>query len=147
MHGKRGEIQNYRKLIGKIRHAATAVPTGEKMMTPINKILQVKLRIVGWKYFPSAKQAFQDWRTLLKEAAHGPATEKVLVMGDPEFLGLIDASGEGFGGGLNTIKYALEPTIWRLGWPKTLRDRLITPTNSGGELDINDMGMEGKLLS
>ena len=34
------------KLIGKIRHAATAVPTGNFLMTPINKILQVKPRIV-----------------------------------------------------------------------------------------------------
>ena len=31
------------KLIGKIRHAATAVKTGEILMTPINKILQMKL--------------------------------------------------------------------------------------------------------
>ena len=30
------------KLIGKIRHAATAVPKGKKLMTPINRILQVK---------------------------------------------------------------------------------------------------------
>ena len=30
------------KMIGKIRHAATAAPTGKKLMTPINEILQVK---------------------------------------------------------------------------------------------------------
>ena len=43
------------KLIEKIRHASTAVPTGKKSMTPINKILQVKPRIVWWKDFPAAK--------------------------------------------------------------------------------------------
>ena len=57
------------KLIGKIQHAATAVSIGQFLMTPINKILQVKLQIFWWKYFPAAKQAFQYWRTLLKEAA------------------------------------------------------------------------------
>ena len=37
------------KLNGKIRHAATAVLTGNFFMTPINKILRVKPRIVQWK--------------------------------------------------------------------------------------------------
>ena len=64
-------------------------------MTPINKILHVKPRIVWWKYFPAAKQAFQFCRTLLKEAAREPTTAKELVMGEPEYLGWLDASGEG----------------------------------------------------
>ena len=48
------------KLIGKLRHAATSVPTGKNMMTPINKIMQVKPSIFWWKYFPDAKQEFRD---------------------------------------------------------------------------------------
>ena len=87
------------KLIGEIRHAATAVPTGKKLMTTINKILQVKLQLVRWKYFPSAKQPFRDWINLLKESAREPATAKYLVMRDPEFLGWADVSEEGVGGG------------------------------------------------
>ena len=95
------------KLIEKIQHAATAVPTGVKLMTPILKILQVKQRIVRWKDLPAAKQAFQDWRTLLKEAAREPMTAKELVMGDPEFLGWVYVSGEGVGGGWLPGKDAL----------------------------------------
>ena len=34
------------KLIGKNQHASTEVPTGKKLMTPINKIVQVKPQIV-----------------------------------------------------------------------------------------------------
>ena len=83
------------KLIGKIRHAATGVPTGMFLMTPIKKILQLKPKIVCWKYFPATKQAFQDWRTLLKEAARETTTAKELVMGYSKFLGWVDASGEG----------------------------------------------------
>ena len=64
------------KPIGKIRHAATAVPTGKKLMTPIKKILLVKPRIVRRKYFPAAKQEFRDWVTLLKEASREPTTAK-----------------------------------------------------------------------
>ena len=83
-------------------------------MMPINKILQVKPQIVRWKYLPVAKQPFRDWRTLLKEAAREPTMAKELVMGDPEFLVWVDASGEGVGGGWLLGKDALEPTIWRL---------------------------------
>ena len=68
-------------------------------MTPINKILQVKPRIFWWKDFLAAKQALQDWRTLLKEAAREPTTSKELIMGDPKFLGWVDASEEGIGSG------------------------------------------------
>ena len=46
------------KLIGKILHAAIAVPMGKHIMTPINKILQVKLQKHRSKDFPAAKQAF-----------------------------------------------------------------------------------------
>ena len=68
-------------------------------------------------------------------------------MGDPEFLFWVDASVEGVGVGLLPVKYALEPTIGRLEWPKKLRARLITPTNPGGGLYINDLKMAGKLLA
>ena len=135
------------KLIGKIRHAAIGVPTGKNLMTPINRILRHKPAVVYWKQFPHAKQAFRDWRTLLKEAAREPTTAKELVMGSPEFLGWVDASGEGVGGGWLPGKEALEPTMWRLEWPQEIRRRLITPTNPEGDLDINDLEMAGKLLA
>ena len=75
----------------------------------------------------------------MKETAREPTTAKELVMGDPEFLGWVDASGEVIGGGWIPVKDALEPTIWLLEWPKKLRARLITPTNPGGGLDINNL--------
>ena len=115
-------------------------------MTPLNKILQVKPQIFWWKYFPEAKQAFQDWIPLLKEASREPTTAKELVMGYPKFLVWVDASGEGVGGGWLPGKDALEPTIWRLEWPKKLWARPITLTNPGGDLDINDLEISGKLL-
>ena len=96
-------------------------------MTPINKILQVKLRIFSWKDLPVANQVFRDCKLLLKESADEPTAAKEFVMGDPTFLGWVDASGEGVGGGCLPGKDALEPTILRLECPKKLRVRLITP--------------------
>ena len=67
-------------------------------------------------------------------------------MGDPKFLGWVSASVEGVGGGWLPGKDAPEPTIWRLGWPKKFRVRLVMPTNPGGKFDINDLEISGKLL-
>ena len=114
-------------------------------MMPINKILQVKPRIVRWNDFPAAKQEFQDWRTLLKEDAREVTTAKELVMGDPESLGWVDASGEGVGGVWLPGEDVLEPKIWRLEWPKKLQARLITPNTQGGGLYINYLEMAGKV--
>ena len=62
-------------------------------------------------------------------------------------MGWLDASGEGVGGGWLPGKDALEPKIWRLECPNKFWARLITPTNPGGGLDINNLQMKGKLLS
>ena len=48
---------------------------------------------------------------MLKGATREPTTAKELVMGDPEFMGWVDASGEGVGGGWIPGKDALEPKI------------------------------------
>ena len=84
---------------------------------------------------------------MLKEAAHESTTATELVMGYPQFLGWVDASGEGVRGDWLLGKYALEPTIWGLEWPKKLRSRLITPTKTGGDLDINYLEMAVKPLA
>ena len=68
-------------------------------------------------------------------------------MGDPGFMGWLDASGEGAEGGWLPGKDTLEPTIWRLEWPKKLQAWLITPTNPEGDLVINNLEMSGKLLA
>ena len=70
-----------------------------------------------------------------------------MVIGDPKFLGWVDAYGEGVEGGWLPGKDALEPTIWRLEWPNNLRARLIKQTIPGEELDINDLEMAGNLLA
>ena len=68
-------------------------------------------------------------------------------MGDPKCLGWVDSSGNGVVEGWLPKKDAQELKTWRLEWPKKLPARLITPTNTGGELDINDLEVTYKLLA
>ena len=70
-----------------------------------------------------------------------------MVTGDSKFLVWVDASGKGVGGGWLPDKDALEPTIWRLEWPKKLRASLTTPIKPGGGLYINDIEMAVNLLA
>ena len=66
---KRGAIHTNQKTDWKNPTCRNSSTNGKFfLMTPINKILQVKPQIVWWKYFPAEKQTFRDWRTLLKEA-------------------------------------------------------------------------------
>ena len=62
-------------------------------------------------------------------------------------MGWVDSYVEGVGGGWIPGKDAPGPTIWRLERPNKLRAKLITPTNPGVDLDINDLKMVGKLLA
>ena len=68
-------------------------------------------------------------------------------MGDPEFMGWVDSYVEGVGGGWIPGKDALEPTICFLKLTNKLQVRMVIPTNPGGDLDINDLKMVGKLLA
>ena len=62
-------------------------------------------------------------------------------------MGWVYAFIETVGGGLLPGKYALEPTILRLECKKKFRASLITPKNSGTDLDINNLEIIGNILA
>ena len=43
-------------------------------------------------------------------------------------------------------KEALEPTVWRMEWSQSIKERLITHKKPSGDLDINDLEMAGNML-
>ena len=77
------------------------LPASAEHVQPINQpSLSLPLPMaIFYKELSAAKHAFLDWRMLLKEAAFEPTTTNELIKGDPEFLGWVDESREGVGGG------------------------------------------------
>ena len=69
-----------------------------------------------------------------------------LVPGDPEVAGIVDASKEGVGGVVFGITHACVPTVFRMEWPKEVRDQLQTDDNPGGTITNSDLEMAGLVL-
>jgi len=70
-----------------------------------------------------------------------PTLAKELVPASPDYVGLVDASGEGVGGVWLSGNKKLQATVWRLEWPQEIKTLLATKV-----LTINDLEMAGNLL-
>ena len=134
------------KLTGKLRHAAIGIPGGKGLFGPINKLLAVKPSRVFWDRCPAARQALDDWRQLLRAAAKEPTHTRELVPGEPDFVGALDASGEGAGGVWLPGATALDPVVWRFKWPQEIVDRLVTFDNPAGDITNSDLEMAAEVL-
>ena len=134
------------KLIGKLRHASIGIPAGKALFGPINQLIAAKPRTVHWNRYPVAQQAFQDWRTLIREASKEPTHTKELVNGEADYKGTLDASGEGAGGIWIPAAKELAPIVWRVPWPQEVRDRLITEDNPEGDITNSDLEMAAEVL-
>ena len=115
-------------------------------MTPINKILQVKLRIVRWKDFPAANQAFRYWRTLLKEAVREPTTARELGHGRTQISGLGRCVWIGCCRPLDTSKRCTGTNNLGLGKSKEISGQADNSDKPREGLEYKDLEMVGKLL-
>ena len=80
------------------------------------------------------------------EAGKEPTHCKELVPGEPEYKGTLDASGEGAGGVWLPGTKELAPIVWRVQWPKEVRDRLVTFENPEGDITNSDLEMAAEVL-
>ena len=60
--------------------------------------------------------------------------------------GIVDASKEGVGGVVFGITHECVPTVFRMEWPKEVRDQLQTEENPGGTITNSDLEMAGLVL-
>ena len=110
-------------------------------MTPLNHQLAKTPKKVWFRRGSPQRKALQLWKTLLLDVMREPTLAKELVPASPDFVGLVDASGEGTGGVWLSGKSQLPATAWRLEWPQAIKDAF-----QRGELTINDLEMAGNLL-
>jgi hypothetical protein len=141
------QFKDFESVVSKIRHAFTAIPAGNGLMTPCNRLLQKRPE---WVYLHSNKKlqtALSDMRTLLREASKEPTRCSELVMQNPHYIGVKDASVHGVGGVIFGEGKACKPTVFRVEWPEWIREE-VRKTNSGrgGTLTNSDLEMAGLLL-
>ena len=88
----------------------------------------------------------RDWAQLIHEAAAEPMHARELVAGEPDFVGTLDASGEGAGGVWLPGRKHLAPTVWQVQWPNHVKERLVLFDNPNDDLTNCDLEMAAELL-
>jgi hypothetical protein len=145
---KRCPLKDFRTLLGKLQHAAMAMPAGKSILTPLHKFVEANKdrRSLRFHNEPLVLEALRDIRILLREATSRPTHVRELVPGLPSYIGFCDACKRGAGGVWISGSKNIRPVVWRLPWPADIEARLVSFRNPKGDLTINDLEMAGLLL-
>ncbi len=136
----------FESVTAKLRHAFTALPAGNGLLSPCNKILALRPHTVFLHRNTELRVALSDIRTLLQESTKAPTKCRQLVMGYPHVIGYSDASRHGFGGIVIGENASIPPTVFRGRWTPDIQQELVSTSNPHGRLTINDLEMAGMLL-
>eukprot|EP00957_Ditylum_brightwellii_P077070 5857243-Ditylum_brightwellii.AAC.1 len=88
-------------------------------------------------------QALKDWSTILQHIEQQPTSVLQLVTKYPGYVGYTDSCNLGTGGrwspGLNVLNHIM----WQIEWPDKVKQSILTPSNTTGDLTINDLELAG----
>jgi hypothetical protein len=116
-------FKEFESTIAKIRHAFTCIPMGAGLLSPCNQILQVKPTYVYLNQNKRALNAIEGCCTLLQESTTEPTRCRQLISGWPDFIGFVDASGQGTGGVIIGKLSPCVPTVFRMEMARRCRGR------------------------
>jgi hypothetical protein len=140
-------LTEFESVTQKIRHAFMAIPCGRGLLNPCNAILSLRPPVVFLHHNKALHQAMKDCRTLLRETSVRPTPCRELVMDEPDFVGVKDASLHGVGGIIVGHRKACRPTVFRLEWPQDIKQAVLnTNAKTGGYLTNSDLELAGLLF-
>jgi hypothetical protein len=140
--GKAGiPFKEFESIIAKLRHAFTAIPAGRGLLSPCNKMLQMKPPVVYLHRNVVLQAAVAGCRTLLRESSDAPTRCRELVSGWPDYIGVCDASSHGVGGVVFGETEACTPTVFRWEWSAEVKEAY-----HSGRITNSDLEMAGLLF-
>ena len=77
--------KRFEKCVGKLRHTAIGIPTGQALFGPINRIVAIRPKTVFLNRCPEVLEAFQDWRLVIQEATKELIHARELVVGETNY--------------------------------------------------------------
>ena len=149
-------VRKWHKVLGELRSMSLALPGSRNLFSHMQEALTAKIGTrVSLK--KGVHQALDDFRWLLNDITTRPTRIAEVVPLNPSAIGYHDASGMGAGGvwfGGPSIKprHAKHqvprnnPIVWRIEWPKHIKEALITEENPLGTLTNSDLELAGGLL-
>jgi hypothetical protein len=139
-------IKRFRSLVGKIRHAAACLPSLRGFFSPLNKMLQGDPKFVGLGINSESRAALLDIRFLIRDLANRPTHVNELVPGDDHYVGYCDACATGAGGVWFSGSLHIPPLVWRVQFPRSIADEVVSFKNPTGRLTNSDLELAGLVL-
>ena len=139
-------FDEFESVLSKIRHAFISIPAGNGLLSPCNRLLRTEPPFIYLQRNKWLYDTISAIRTFLRDTACTPTKCKQLVPGYPHFIGIDDSSGHGVGGIVVGEVDACIPTVFRLEWPQSIRDNLVSDENPNGSITNSDLEMAGLLL-
>jgi hypothetical protein len=139
-------FKEFELVTAKLRHAFLALQGGKGLLSPCNRLLRKQPEVVYFHRNAPLLSAIRDMRTILQESTLRPTQCRELVLGWPDYVGMVDASSHGAGGIIIGELSACQPTVFQQQWPPDITALVISDTNKGGKLTNLDLKMAGLLL-
>ena len=117
------------------------------MLSPCNKILRKEPPQVFLHRNKPLREAITDIRTFMRESICDPTLCKELVSGWPDYVAIVDASGQGVGIVVVGETKAVKPTVVRLEWPDDVKTAVISDSNPAGTITNSDLESAGAVLA
>ena len=136
-------IKTFESLVGKLRHAAIGMPSGNGLCQPFNLALAHRPAYIYLGKRGAVRQALQDWLHLINDIHRRPTHVNELVPKNITDVCYVDASGRGAGGVWFSTIGDYCPTVWRLEWPQSI----ISTNNPKGTITNSDLELGGIILA
>jgi hypothetical protein len=148
--GKQGSagipLGDFESIIAKIRHAFQSIPAGCGLLSPCNRVLTKRPPYVYLQRNVAVLTAVEGCQTLLRESTKEPTRWQELVSGWPDYIGIVDASGQGVGGVVVGELSDCTPVVFRWEWPANIKNNIVSSSNPTGGLTNSDLEMAGLLM-
>jgi hypothetical protein len=90
--------------------------------------------------------AIKGCQSLLRKSTLAPTQCCKLKCGGPDYIGIVDASSNGVGGGVFEELSVCTPTVFRWQWPEEIRANIKTLQNLMGTISNSNLEMAGLLM-
>ena len=132
-------FKEFKSVIAKIRHAFMAIPAGRGLLTPCNKMLQMKPPVVYLHRDAVLLAAVAGCRTPLHESSDSPTRCRELVSGWPDYIGVCDASSHGVGGVVFGETESCLPTVFCWEWSPEVKEAYPSKRITNSDLEMVDL--------
>jgi hypothetical protein len=139
-------FKEFESMVAKILHAFTCIPAGVGLLSPCNRVLRACQNYVFLNRNQRLLTALEGCRKLLQESTWEPTKCQELTCGWPDFVGIVDASGQGVSGVIFGELTACTPKVFQWQWPEDVMANIKTFHNPGGTISNSDLEMAGLLL-